>query len=443
MALSPAPDRYFDPVQLVQIGSASGGLEGAVASATGAVLLWGWLHDPDKAVHKLSCVVGGEILPVELLDRIARPDVVELHAATVRSSDDQLGFLALAHADGQVLQRAGGRIALQFDSGEGAGSSINRLFFEPGSSFRDAVLKRLPLPLMQPQAIRRAVEILLWPENARVLREARRSRQVRTYGAGATPQLALVIPVTGDGAGLRETLSYLDMSLGRSLLEVVLVLASDRHERAVDRAVREAEAAYPLKVVRTAENLGVGGAARLGLDACTADQVILMSELIVPPAGLRPEQMVLDLGAAPFAAPRALPRFDGLPHRFEPRALVPSTTAWPHDGLVSTLRAAAASQDLDSWSPGLVGARLDALLDLQFDWSAPLSGAGFWAALLAEVVRSGAVELAGGSDFTFAPISAPAADASDEDRLLDGYGLEALLLRRSFPPQLSSDQSAA
>lgn len=443
MASSPAPDRYFDPVQLVQIGSASGGLEGAVASAAGAVLLWGWLHDPDKAIHKLSCVLGEEILPLELLDRIARPDVVELHAATVRSRDDQLGFVALVHADGQVLRRAGGRITLQFESGGETGSSSNRLFLEPGSSFRDAVQKRLPVSLMQPPAIRRAVEVLLWPENARVLREARRSRQVRTYGAGATPRLGLVIPLASEGAGLRETLSYLDMSPGRSLLEVVLVLASDRHERAVDRVVRQSETDYPLKVVRTAETLGIGGAARLGLDACTADHVLLMSESIVPPAGLQPEQAVLALEAAPFAAPRALPRFDGLAHRFDPRLLVPSNTAWPHDGLVSALRAVAASRGLDSWSPGLVGARLDALLELDFDWSAPFSEAGFWAALLTEVIGAGAVELAGGSEFTFAPISAPAADASEEDRLLDGYGLQARLAPPAFAPQIHTDLSAA
>lgn len=415
----PAKTR-FDPVQIARAGrGVTAGLEGAAATGAGAVLLWGWLFDPDRELRGLRCEIAGRVLPMELLDRVPRPDIVEMFAAGLRSRTPEVGFLGLVQAEPDTLRAAGGRIGLIVDAGGDATLSTNRLVFEPGS-FLGAVLgERLPVRLMRPAAIRRAGEALWAPEADRVLAEARRNVQRQSFGADRSPGLSLIVPL-GDGLGaLRETLAYLDMDGDRAGLELVLALQREEDWTATTAAIADAATDLRIVVVRTGETLTAGAAARIGLEAASADALVLMSDAVAPPVGGWVADTLEDLAGAPFALPEALPRFDGLAERFEPRG-VPGPTAWPHEDVRADLRALATDAGLDRWSPGLLAGRRAALMALGFRWSDPATAAGFWTLLAAGAAGAGAGALRAGGRFTVAPVTVES-ESSAETQLLDAY----------------------
>jgi hypothetical protein len=351
----PAKTR-FDPVQIARAGAVTAGLEGAAGTGAGSVLLWGWLFDADRELTGLRCEIAGRALAVELLDRTPRADVVEMLASAARSRSPEVGFLGLTQVQPEFLVAAGGRITLTVEAGGRSANSANRLVYAPGAAFQDLIGERLPLRLMRPEAIRRAGQALWAPEAARVLAEAQRHVQRQGFGPEGAPALSLVIPVGANAGVLRETLAYLDMDDARAGLELVLALQDDGDWAAVEAAVLAAAADLRILVVRTGETLPPGAAARIGLDAATAEAVVLMSDAVAPPVGGWIEETLADLAVGPFALPEAMPRFDGRTERFEPRT-APGSTAWPHEDVRTTLRARAAAAGLDRWSPGLVAGR--------------------------------------------------------------------------------------
>ncbi|MDP8916353.1 MAG: hypothetical protein M3M95_03960 [Pseudomonadota bacterium] len=424
----PAKTR-FDPVQIARAGRVTAGLEGAAATAAGGVLLWGWLFDAERELRNLRCEIAGRVLPVELLDRVPRPDVLEMFASAISSPTPDVGLLGLCQADPDLLRAAGGRVSLAVEAAGGAAATANRLAFEPGSSFEAMLGERLPVRLMRPEPIRRAGEALWAPEAARVLAQARRNARGQRFGPDRPARLSLVVPLGENIAVLGETLAYLDMDPDRSALELVLVLQREEDWTSAETAIAGAATDLPILVVRTGAALSAGVAARVGLDAASADRVVLMSDSVVPPSRGWMADTLEDLDTAALVLPELMPRFDGLPQRFEPRA-APVPTAWPHEDVRALLRAQAARAGLGRWSPGLVAGGKGALTALDIGWSALATADAFWTLLTAEAGRAGAASLRAGPLFTVAPVTAEA-DLSADMRLLDFYTLADRLGRAS------------
>lgn len=422
----PVKDRSFDPVQVAQAGEAAAGLEGAAATGAGTVLLWGWLFEPQDETTELACNLGGRIVPVERLDRVPRPDVIESFAASVRSRTPDVGFLGLAQADRESLNAAGGRITLIARARDQSSTTANRLLFEPGSTYAETVGRRLPIALMRPEALRRAAQTFWPPESARILAEALRSIRSQRVGPVRSPELSVIIPVAENAGALRHTLSYLDMDPESAKVEVILSVARDELWGAAEQAVEDAATDLTIKLVRTGEALPVGGATRVGLEAAAATRVLLMADAVAPPAPGWIPSMLEDLGEADFAAPGAMPRFDGLVHRFEPRSAPRDGSIWSHEEMRASLNGLVRELGLDRRSPHVLAANRTALLEADVPWGEAFEPDCFWAGLLNAAVRRGASALRCGDLFTYAPIDRAPETA---DRLLDMYALEARLRR--------------
>lgn len=417
-------DRSFDPVQVAHAGEAEAGLEGAAATGAGAVLLWGWLFQPEGGAVELACDLGGRTVPVELLDRTSRPDVIESFAASVRSRAPDVGFLGLAQVDAETLKAAGGRATLVVRLGDQSSGSTNRLLFEPGSTFEETVGRRLPTRVMRPEALRRAAEALWPPEGARILGEALRSLRSQRVGPPRSPELSIVIPVADNLGTLRQTLSDLDMDPESSRVEVVFSLARDELWATVETAVEDAATDLSVVLVRTGEALSVAAAARVGLEVATAERVLMMSDAVAPPARGWVGSVIEHLDGADFGSPDAMPRFDGLVHRFEPRSPARDASLWSHEAMRTSLLDSMRDLGLDIRSPEVLAARRRALLDADIPWAEAREGPAFWTGLLNEAVRRGSPSWASGNLFTYAPVD----HRPDTDwRLLDLYALEARL----------------
>jgi hypothetical protein len=247
-----------------------------------------------------------------------------------------------------------------------------------------------------------------------------------------------VIPLSDDIGALRQTLSYLDMDGESARTEVVLSVARSELWSSVEQGVQDAATDLSLVLVTTGEALSVGGAARVGLQAAAAERVILVSDAIAPPSRGWISSVLEDLAASEFAAPDSLPRFDGLPHRFEPRSPGRDASIWSHESVTDSLAELGRRLGLDRRSPGLVAARRRALLDADIAWGEAINGPAFWAGLLNEALRRNASSLRSGGLFTYAPVSGPAVA---DDELLDTYALEQRLRGALSPVEPSAEPS--
>jgi hypothetical protein len=408
----PVRDRYFDPVQIARTGSASAGLEGAAGVETG-VLLWGWIVDPEEVIERVTCEIGGEVRPVEVLDRLVRPDVLEAFAPGPLGADLEVGFVGLVQTNPDALLAAGGRVGLTIATSEGAAVSRNRLRLEPTASFDGVFGAHVPLEQLGPASLRRLAEALWAPAADQALRAALEGRERFRPGGATTPRLSIV--VVSHGADLvRELLVYLDMNAEAASLELVLVVSDDRSDE-FERAVRATAADLSVQVVRT-RPASTGVMARVGLDASRADDVVLMSEAMAPPSGPWAAQVNEDLQRTELLLPPRLPRFDGGEHRWALGPRTPPPAARLHEAAYDRVGRA-----LWDWSPGLIAGRRDALAALT-GWGAATED-GFWGALIAAAGRR-AAPFRGSEGFTYAPTTTA---SFEPQHLLDVYLLEGML----------------
>ena len=418
------------------------GLEGAEATGAGTVLVWGWLVDPLNEVRGIGCDLAGRTGAVELLDRIPRPDLAEMLASVLPRTSEP-GFVGLVQSAPDALRAAGGRLALTLDTGHGSARSANRLLFEPEAAFGDTVGRRLPVTRMRPLAVARAAEALQGPELRRTLEQADGRVEQQDFGPAGRASLSLVIPIAGDlpvggdKDALRQTLAYLDMDPDGPELEVVLALTQGRDWPAVERAVLNASTDLRILIVRAGEALSVGAAARVGLEAASAPVVALMAEAVVPPTRDWMRSAGAQLETAAFAAPAAMPRFDGLTHRPGARVGLRAATDWSHDEVSMRIERAVERSGLNQWSPGLVVGRRDAFLRSDIAWAGVAGADAFWDLLLDAAVSGGAVPLPSGGRFTLVP-GAPNDDEIGAG-LLDAYELARVLESRAPQHALAAE----
>lgn len=424
-------ERVFDPVQIAQIGSAAFGLEGAEATAAGALVLWGWLVDPISELRNLTCEVNGRTAAVEMLDRVARPDLAEMLAPLGPGGEP--GFVAWTQLELEVLHAPDRQVTLRLETDQGFAVSRNRLVFNPARSFARGVGARLPLARMRPAAIARVGAAIRGPLEARAVQDAGQGARSSAFGPTAESRLSLVLPVqgavplAGEYGVLRQTLAYLDMDPDAVDLELVLVVADPALWDVVEQAVLDAAASLKVRIVRPSRELSVGAAAAIGVEAASAPQVALMSEAVVPPARDWIADVLSALRTSRWAGPQTIPRFDGLTHRFQLRSPAQGTTSWPHEAVRSRLLEAMRRRRLDSWSPHLVAGDRQALLRATVEAAQVGGDDAFWMALLDQALSEGAAPFASGAQFTFVPGAARGEDEAQAESLLDAYALAARL----------------
>jgi hypothetical protein len=390
--------RVYDPLEIAQAGAMLGALEAAVGGESGVVVFWGWLSDPAQELRRLWAEFGGVAFEVHVLERVARPDLLEVYGSALDDRVAELGFLAVTQVDPELLTQQADVLRLVFETEHGAASSANRVHFEAGGRWERSFGPYLSLQTLSPSALAQLGRRVWGPEARLLAAKAHRQARVAAYGPAGEPRLSLVIPWSSDLRYLRETLAYLDMDPQIGGVEVVLVLFGDRTLAEAEAAILGAACEIRIRVVHGGA-WTLGAAARIGLETAAADRALLLDESVTPPAAGWINEALNE--SAAWTAPLTMPRFDGLPARAGLGRLDGPT---PLNGpLAQRLRQAEVSAGLAAWSPGLLLGDRTAWLRSGFDWTAMATAEAFWASLLLHAIAEGVAPYAGGDGFTFVP----------------------------------------
>lgn len=418
------PSASSDRLEIDAVGSAVVALESAVASDSGVAVVSGWALDPEQTMGEMTLEIGGRRLPLELIDRTPRPDVFARFKPSHRSSFEDVGFVALARLGPDLP--AADQVSLGFPAHDRTGVSATRLRHEPGTPLDALLVEHAPLELLRPAALRRLGAVVSEDHGRQAAADPPPPAFHRRFGPQGAPAMSLIIAVGENLDVLRHTLTYLDIDPEADRLQVVLALSRPDQWEVVRKVLDQARFDLRLVVIVPQGALGVGVAARAGLEAAAAPHVTLMSDDIVPPAGNWVAGTIEDLEGADFAAPTGLPRFDGGVHGFGLPALSDERLTWSHDEVRDDLQVVAELRGFARCSPGLLAGRAEAFRAADLGWTRYQSPEPFWADALAQTVRMGGRVLSAGGDFTVTPVGDRLAGPLRR-RLLEAYTLQARL----------------